>query len=65
MSEGKNYADVRSYCVEREVNKCIDCGLVKEPATLVQMLTSNDKEYSEMGLEIVYELREKRLHGQK
>lgn len=59
--KGTDYTCIRSHFVEREVNKCIDCGLVENGEKLAALLISPDREFSTMGMEIVYELREKRL----
>lgn len=59
----KSDVHVKSYFVEKEVNKCIDCGLVENGSNLAAMLTSQDREMSILGMEIVYDLREKRLNS--
>lgn len=64
-AEYKDYTYIRSHFVEREIIKCVNYGLIEDGERLMAMLTSEDREMSKLGMEIVYELREKRLHGQK
>lgn len=52
---------LRSKLVSMEINKCIDAGLIENSQKLVDMLSSPDREMSQLGMEIVYELRNKRL----
>ncbi len=55
------YNHFRSHCIEREVNKCISFGLITNGEKIAAMLTSPDIEMSQMGMDIVYTMREKRL----
>ena len=63
FDEKKDYTYVRSHFVEREINKCIDCGLIENGDKLATLLISKDIEMSKVGMEIVYKLREDRLNG--
>ncbi len=59
---GKDYTIVRSYCVKRELDKCMENGLVDDRKKIDDMLTASDRELSQLGMEIVYALRTERLN---
>ncbi len=53
---------IRSFFVNYEVNKCIDCGIIEDPHKIAAMLGSQDYEMSQLAMEIIYTLREKRIN---
>lgn len=56
-----SYDWCRSYCVMVELAKLKEAGQIEDVDRINSMLTSKDREMSQLGMEMVYNLRETRI----